>query len=457
MFLSDGLGGMAMFWNVAVTAAVAAWLLYLALQRRIDSTVAQLRRDLVAATEGLKNDAATYESEVLRELDRIAGQLGHDISGAVEKLKQGRAATAARQEQPRDKDDEEIRENVNRSLSQWATRYGVQDAYTISELTRTYDREDSRGRIRLLRRVYRQTPRLPYDLALRAVTDGDSAVREWMARKGQMLDYEPDRDLAMRLRQDSDPFVRVATFENPERFLLPWFSDRQKWVDEFKGCSPLERLAMMRNEALDLELVKLILDPEDAKLGIEMSERYQLAEACLVNKRVVENGRRARGSDLPEKGRVIWRPSSDDDCSQTVWELVAKWPDRAGITLNRAYLPFKAFHTIQTYDRVKAKIYANCQDDFLRGAILDSCLPEDEETLRLAREDTEFWLRSGAYRRSRRMDRQEIEAALRREVSEKINGLDGLIMNPWLGETAREILYAMPRIDADPSRAATAV
>jgi hypothetical protein len=114
-----------------------------------------------------------------------------------------------------------------------------------------------------------------------------------------------------------------------------------------------------------------------------------------------------------------------------------KWPDEAGI-------PFRTFHTIQTYDRVKAKIYPKCKEVPLRAAIVESCLPEDEETLRLARADTDQGLRSMAYWRSRGMDKREIEAALLREKAEKDNGaMDGLFTNPWLEPIAREILESM--------------
>ena len=178
-----------MFWSFAFLAAVA-WLLYLALQRRIDSAVRQLKREFAAVIEGLKNNLEPVSgSEVLRQVDSAVGQLKRDISSGLDGLKQGRVATTAEREEQKDKHYELIRELVDRNLSAWTGRYTVQDAYTISELTRSYDRKDNCGRIQLLRRVYRQTPRLPYELALRAVTDSDAAVREWMARKAQNLDY----------------------------------------------------------------------------------------------------------------------------------------------------------------------------------------------------------------------------------------------------------------------------
>jgi hypothetical protein len=427
-----------MSWSFAFLAVVAvsfllyiAHLHYIALQRHIDLVVEQLSRDVVARIENLKQrQGEVTGSEVLQVVKSATGQLRNDLLAEIEALKRERDATATQREQPKDKHDELIRERVSRNLSDWAVRYAAQDAYTISELTRSYDREDSRGRIHLLRRVYAQTCRPPDELTLKAVTDSDPAVREWMARKAQLL----FSGLTERLRQDSDPFVRAALFENPEFLSSLWI---EPWLDEFKTCTPLGRLAMMRNEALNLDLVELILDLNDTKLGIEMSERFQLAKACLVNKRVVENGRRTRTRDFPY---YLSR-----DHSKAVWELAAKWPEDHGIQI-------PAFYTVQTYDRVKAAIYPKCQDSHLREAILQSCLPEDEETLKLGRADTDPMLRSMAYWRSRRMDRQAIEDALRREKGEKDNGMDGIFTNPWLEPTARELLDAMVETKDNPSQ-----
>ncbi len=170
---------------------------------------------------------------------------------------------------------------IRKKVYQECPRYGIQDSYTIAELTRSYERENSRGRVRLLRRLYRQGVRLPYELALKAVTDSDSSVREWMAREAQDFDYSerqyppfeteksstvpgpngeslndrdtvahlhPDRNLYERLKQDSDPFVRAALYENHHLFFKFGMSALGgDGIGVFNECVPLDRLAMMRN------------------------------------------------------------------------------------------------------------------------------------------------------------------------------------------------------------------
>jgi hypothetical protein len=361
--------------------------------------------------------------------------------------------------------NDDLDSRIRKKVYQECPRYGIQDAYTIAELTRSYERENSRGRVRLLRRVYRQGVRLPYELALKAVTDSDSSVREWMAREAQDLDYSerqyppfetekastvlgpngesliytdtvahlhPDRNLYERLKQDSDPFVRAALYENHHLFFKFGMSTLGgDGIGVFSECVPIDRLAMMRNRELSLEFVKRILDPEDTTLCLDNEERAMLAKASLVNPKVVRNGRMSR--EMFPAGADGWGNYTIQKDSEAVWELAAKWPANSGV-------PFIAFKYVQAEDLVKAKIYRKCQNDFLRQTILESCLPEDEKTLKLGRADADATARFIAYGRSSRMDRQEIEEALRREKdgAEKWV-IDGLLENPWLGNITHEL------------------
>jgi len=338
-----------MHWNLGfalLIAAVVVWL-YSSLRAEISSIVEMLKR-VLAAEETREPE---HTSDVAIENER----LGDDL-------------------------DSRIRKEVYKECP----RYGIQDAYTIAELTRYYERENSRGRIRLLRRIYRQGVRLPFELALKAVTDSDSSIREWMARESPYLDYSerqyhtvqaetaptttdssgetptftdtvthlyPERNLIERLKQDSDPFIRAALYENHHLSLEFGFSPLSDYgIETFRECAPLERLAMMRNEKLELELVKRILDIEDTSVHLGMEERTAVAKACLVNPNVVQNGRLSRemfpaGAD-GAGNCTIWTNS------EAIWELASKWPVNSTI-------PFLAFKYVQAEDQVKARIYKN--------------------------------------------------------------------------------------------------
>ncbi len=423
-----------MYWSLGfalLIAAVVVWL-YSSLRAEIGSIVEMLKRGIDAKE--------TREHEQITDVVTGNEQLGDDLDSRIRK-----------------------------QVYQDCPRYGIQDAYTIAELTRSYERENSRGRIRLLRRVYRQGVRLPYELALKAVTDSDSSVREWMAREAQDLDYserqylpvqaeqastilgpsgEPltytdtvthlhsDRNLIERLKQDSDPFVRAALYENHHLFSKFGMSALGgDGIGVFRECAPLERLAMMRNKELSLEFVKRILDPQDTTLFLENEERATLAKACLVNPQVIHNGRLSR--EMFPAGADGWGNYTIRKDSEAIWELAAKWPEDSGVQ-------GLAFKYVQTEDSVKSGVFQRCQNVYLRRFILESCLPEDEGTLKLGRGDSDPTARYIAFSRTRSMKRQEIEDAILREKDgEEKWVIDGLLENPWIGTIARELQKAV--------------
>jgi hypothetical protein len=103
-----------------------------------------------------------------------------------------------------------------------------------------------------------------------------------------------------------------------------------------------------------------------------------------------------------------------------------------------------AFKYVQTEDSVKSGVFRRCTNVDLRRFILESCLPEDEETLKLGRGDSDPTARYIAFGRTRSMKRQEIEDAILREKDgEEKWVIDGLLENPWIGTIARELQKAV--------------
>jgi hypothetical protein len=425
-----------MYWSLGFALLIAAVVVWL---------YSSLRADISSIVEMLKR---VIDAKETREHEQIT-----DVATENEQL------------------DDDLDSRIRKQVYQDFPRYGIQDAYTIAELMRSYERENSRERIRLLRRVYRQGVRLPYELALKAATDSDSSVREWMAREAQDLDYSerqyppvqaeqastildpsgepltytytvthlhPDRNLIERLKQDSDPFVRAALYENHHLsvgFGLSAAAFGDGGIDTFRNCAPLERLAMMRNEELSLKLAKHILDLQDTTFGLETEERTALAKACLVNAKVVQNGRLSRG--MFPAGADGWGNYTIRKDSEAIWELAAKWPEDSGVQ-------GLAFKYVQTEDSVKSGVFRRCKNVDLRRIILETCLPEDEETLKLGRGDSDPTARYVAFGRTRSMKRQEIEDAILREKDgEEKWVIDGLLENPWIGTIARELQKAV--------------
>src|SRR5258705_7181817 len=107
-----------LFWNFAF-AAVITWLLYSALKSRIDSAMGQLKHDITLEMGNLKQRPQLVAEEAPKQIPEEAPK--------NEKLK----------------NDLDMR--IRKQVFQDCPRYGIHDAYTISELARFYEREDGRG------------------------------------------------------------------------------------------------------------------------------------------------------------------------------------------------------------------------------------------------------------------------------------------------------------------------
>ncbi len=65
------------------------------------------------------------------------------------------------------------------------SRYTFPDDYVVEELRRKYHNSDAKGRIRLLKKLYRHDHRPLFEIALLAVEDAHVEVRQWIARHGK--------------------------------------------------------------------------------------------------------------------------------------------------------------------------------------------------------------------------------------------------------------------------------
>ncbi|MCI0410958.1 MAG: hypothetical protein L0191_20750 [Acidobacteria bacterium] len=269
-------------------------------------------------------------------------------------------------------------------------RYYFSDAYTLEELRREYKASDARGRIRLLRKLYRGGRAVPFEIALLAVEDPNVEVRQWIAHHGEYLDYRecrydenqvhyehPERNLEDRLKNDPDPFVRACLHENPTVF-----SGFAPWEGFFREGSHLERLALVRNPGVDIfghGLIKKIFDPEDKELGITMKERQELVLAFLTNKEALVHAESAAalGGHEPWEEAPTWWLFLD-----ALWELASKWPEETAIQ------PLVYRH-VPASDETKARTYRTCKEPFWRHYILENCDARDTQTIQLGMKDAD--------------------------------------------------------------------
>lgn len=252
------------------------------------------------------------------------------------------------------------------------------DTYILEELRRRYSRADKQGRLRLLRRLLAKRGGIPRDVAMLAVEDSDVRVREWMARfapislnsqpfeelyggfpqefRGELIEQERfHREVAAKLRNDPDPFVRACLFENPHAFR----SD----VDLASG---LERFALARNPRIadalgGHELLGSVLDL-DRDLEISFDARREVALAMVSNRTLIRKSH-------------FFRLHGSHEFEDKLWKLAAKWPINSGI-------PGVVFGRIEAADRIKREMYTKFPE--LRDVILSNCTWRDRETLNAA-------------------------------------------------------------------------
>lgn len=276
-------------------------------------------------------------------------------------------------------------------------RYHWSDDYILEELRREYLNSDSRRRISILRKLNNMG--IPWEIANLAFEDSNTLVRQWFARNAKSLDYSQidrtngeeqiklsERNLRDRLQKDPDHFLRACLYENPNQVgllvpgnvlgtLLP------DWLALFTQATCLERLALVRNPRIGLDLMEKIFDPESQALSIDMKERTDLVCAFLTNKDRMQDSWEC----LNPRSDDLWMTHLDNQLRfSNIWKLIAKWPEDG-------YWPLLdlVYQHIATSDETKAEVYPQTRKDTLRVSILQSCSINDVLTVSLGMEDSD--------------------------------------------------------------------
>lgn len=309
------------------------------------------------------------------------------------------------------------------------SRYSVTDEYVLEELRREYQMADAKGRIRLLKRLYKSGITPPFEVMLSAVEDPNVEVRQWIARNGKSLDRRgfrlvndelvpepPERNLIERLKNDPDPFVRACLLENPHAS----DGDEAWWMERFREATHLERLALVRNpevhRALSFRgsLLEMIFDPEDKELGINLEERTELARAFLTNEKA-----------LAQIAVPLMDPSAEalaHRFSRTIWNLALNWP-ADGIGAPRDKIPWLVYEHVPARDEIKAEIYQKIDEPVLRRVILESCTRLAEKTLKLGIKDDDDTCRFLACEKVPSIEPELLRAILKGEDKAALEGL----------------------------------
>lgn len=321
-----------------------------------------------------------------------------------------------------------------------ASRYSAIDEYTLEELIRQYVAATPRERVAMIAGLYEAGVMPPFEVALRAVADESTLVRQWMARHARYLDYRDsvehvqDADelqrfnLLLLLLNDSDDFVRAALYENRHIYAD---TSTDEWQQMFADATHLERLAMVRNPRTHgaTGLLETLFDPDSPHFGLSMPEREQIVSALLIGRQALTDQHRS-GQDLPPEP---W----DAHLFSNLWRLLSKWPAESKVKKN-IYLYIGA--TIKT----KAGIYRQCKQAAFRADILRNLDAEDTDTLELAMKDSDNLCRFLAYLKVTNLSQARLESLLE---TEDVYALLGLAENESLNvrqlEEVKDRLFAL--------------
>jgi hypothetical protein len=228
-------------------------------------------------------------------------------------------------------------------------------------------------------------------------------------------------NLATRMKNDPDPFIRACLRENPTVFNE--FSFILHWKEYFQEATHLERLALVRNPSVYHVLIEKLFDPEEKELGISLEERTELVFAFLSNEKTLtqaENNAWLKGCPAPPDGGIF---ASADSFLRRLWELASKWSKESGV-------PYLVYRYVPVYDDTRVATYNTVDEPKLRRVILENCGELDRETIQLGLKDDDEWCRYWAYRKIRGVEPAGLEAILKGEGS--AIALTGLARNKSL-------------------------
>ncbi len=431
------------FWQPSLTVTIVVLFVILTwtlshfgrqMNDRLDRIETGLRNG-TPVPEQLQNLEKTLEHKIESssndERDELA-ELSNHLEVIELSYKKQEAATSrqklefAQRLQKMEDDLRELQADADNCWSITGSRYSIVrwgpalDPYTLEELKRAYEVGSASDRVRLLRKLQAQHT-LPYELAVLAVRDSNSEVREWFARCGDFSPWvsrkfqvQPSPDLATGANKDwcqpqeahiadavsgelvqivlndPDPFVRTCLHENSSVFY--GISD-ERWLKYFRRIDQTGRLALLRNSKVANGLVEKIFNLECSELEIALNERIDLGLAFLSNAHKLHE---LKDQALLCEEHHHYNPSppapGPHDAGTflaAIWKHSSKWPRETGI-------PAAIYASVAAPAHVRSGVYSSCVDTSLKFCILDSCGWLDRETVEVALRDEDEGLREHA-------------------------------------------------------------
>jgi len=214
-------------------------------------------------------------------------------------------------------------------------------------------------------------------------------------------------------------------YENDHLFS---FWKGEEWIEAFKKCDWVCRLALMRNGKVGRDLLEKIFNYEDKDLKLKEDQKVELICALLSNPKKVEDSQR----DLFDFFDGFDDYSTSEEYKK-LWELLSKWPET-----NRAH--FLVYEYLGCRDtKLKVQIFNQTKNPHVRECILKGArrgLFGDSELFELGMKDESEYCRRTAYSRA---DLSSVKAADLRILiaGEDRAVVEGLANNNWIPLSVR--------------------
>jgi hypothetical protein len=159
----------------------------------------------------------------------------------------------------------------------------------------------------------------------------------------------------------------------------------------FLECSPVERLALVRNPGLPPDVILALFDLNDTRGDLDTNARFELVTAFLTSE-----GRSPvrpnKGSEVSGYRGVIGDP---DNFGDAIWREVTNWPE--GLS-PEGYSKWQVliFENILCTAKQRAQSFVQLKDRWPRATILQLARCH-EECVRLATDDDDDDLRGYAF------------------------------------------------------------
>ena len=178
-------------------------------------------------------------------------------------------------------------------------------------------------------------------------------------------------DFEEELLNDGDPLVKASLWKHAGYKKLPWgrFGRglNERWIDQFKALSQLERMALMHNIGLSTWFVVALLNVETTELAIPREEHARLLFTASQNPHIVVDSRHF--------GREVW--AFEDDANPPFEEYGQMWEACVARWMDQTHVVYSFLKYTQATPDVKLKVYQKLLEtektDYLRQAIIEGC------------------------------------------------------------------------------------